>query len=133
MIIITILGRLGTDPEARVTADGKKVTTLSVGTSVGVGEKKETVWWKVSIWGDRFQKLLPYLTKGKQVSVTGTITRAPQIFTPKTGGEPRVSSIELSCDMIHLVQGDKREEGTMSQSAMKPSNDSYSNNDDLPF
>ena len=64
---INIAGHLGADPEVRFTSSGQKVTTLRVATRVrrGAKDKDETIWWRVTVWGEQFDKMVPYLKKGK--------------------------------------------------------------------
>lgn len=96
---VNIMGRLGRDPESRMTPSGQKVTTFPVATSVYRGGKEETIWFRVTIWGDRFDKLLQYLSKGKPVVVVGQISKAPEIWKDNTG-QARVSSLEITADSI---------------------------------
>jgi single-strand DNA-binding protein len=64
-------GNLGRDAEQRFTATGKAVVGFSVAVTAGWGERKTTTWVKCSLWGDRGEKVLPYLVKGQLVGVTG--------------------------------------------------------------
>ncbi|MEI8125438.1 MAG: single-stranded DNA-binding protein, partial [Parachlamydiaceae bacterium] len=64
MIIVQIAGRLGRKPETRFTPSGQKVTSFSVATNVRKAGKEETVWWRVTVWGDRYDKMMTYLDKG---------------------------------------------------------------------
>lgn len=99
MIIIQIAGRLGRDVETRFTPSGQKVTTLTVATNVRKGGKDETVWWRVTVWGDRFDKMMTYLKKGSAVIVVGEMGK-PEIWTDKEG-RPQVS-LELTAEMIRF-------------------------------
>jgi single-strand DNA-binding protein len=99
MIIVEIAGRLGRDPETRFTPSGQKVTTLTVATNVRKGGKDETVWWRVTIWGDRFDKLLPYLKKGSAVIIVGEMSK-PEIWTDKEG-RPQVS-LDMTAEIIRF-------------------------------
>jgi single-strand DNA-binding protein len=85
---ITIAGHLGADPEVRFTSSGQKVTTLRVAARAR-GAKDETIWWKVSVWGERFDKMIAYLKKGSPVIVVGELNK-PEIFTDRDG-RPQVS------------------------------------------
>jgi single-strand DNA-binding protein len=84
MIIIEIAGFLGGDPEERFTASGKRVVTFRVATRIRHKGKDETVWWNVSIWGDRFDKMLPYLKKGSSVIIIGEMGK-PELYEAKDG------------------------------------------------
>lgn len=87
---ITIAGHLGTDPEVRFTSSGQKVTTLRVAAKVRRGAKgDETIWWKVTVWGDQFDKMIPFFKKGSPIIVFGELSK-PEIFTDREG-RPQVS------------------------------------------
>ena len=84
MNLVHIAGNLGADVEERFTSGGKKVITLRVATKVRSGKEDVTVWWRVSIWGDKFDKMLPYLKKGSGVIVVGDMGK-PETYVDKEG------------------------------------------------
>lgn len=146
MIIVQIAGHLGSDPETRYTPNNMKVTTFRVATNIKRGQKEKTVWWRVTIWGDRFDKKLAYLKKGSPVQVVGEMG-IPEIYTDKSGNPQ--TSFEITADMILFNpfgggKGERAEgEGAdaqyagssaarpaMSQGSAAPSN---FQEDDLPF
>lgn len=86
---ITIAGHLGSDPEVRFTSSGQKVTTLRVAARARRSGKDETIWWKVTIWGEQFDKIMPYFKKGSPIIVVGELSK-PEIFTDREG-RPQVS------------------------------------------
>ena len=87
---ITIAGHLGADPEVRFTSSGQKVTTLRVAARVRRGSKgDETIWWRVTIWGEQFDRMIPYFKKGSPIIVFGELSK-PEIFTDRDG-KPQVS------------------------------------------
>ncbi len=86
---ITIAGHLGADPEVRFTSSGQKVTTLRVAARARRSGKDETIWWKVTIWGEQFDKIIPYFKKGSPIIVAGELSK-PEIFTDREG-RPQVS------------------------------------------
>jgi single-strand DNA-binding protein len=94
----TIAGHLGADPEVRFTSSGKKVTTLRVAARVRKGAKDETIWWKVSVWGEEFDKMIPYFKKGSPILVVGEMNK-PEIFTDRDG-RPQVS---MSMTALNLM------------------------------
>lgn len=85
----TIAGHLGADPEVRFTSSGQKVTTLRVAARARRGAKDETIWWKVTVWGEQFDKMISYLKKGSPIIVMGELNK-PEIFTDREG-RPQVS------------------------------------------
>lgn len=100
MIIIEIAGHVGTEPETRVTPDGQKVTTFSVATNIRKKGGDETIWWRVTVWGDRFDKMLTYLKKGSAVIVHGSLGGKPNIYTDKNGNQQ--VSLDIRADMINF-------------------------------
>jgi single-strand DNA-binding protein len=95
---ITVAGHLGADPEVRFTSSGQKVTTLRVGAKVRKTSKEEaTVWWRVTIWGEAFDKMMQYFKKGSSIIAMGDMSK-PEIFTDKEG-KPQVS---MNITAFHL-------------------------------
>lgn len=84
MIIVEIAGNLGADPEERFTATGKRVISLRVAARVRQGGQDVTVWWRVSVWDDRFDRMLPYLKKGSAVIIIGEMGK-PETYVAKDG------------------------------------------------
>lgn len=99
MNIVQIAGRLGRDAETRFTPSGLKVTTLTVATNIRRGGKEETVWWRVTLWGDRFDKILPYLKKGSAIIVIGEMGK-PEIWTDKDGKSH--VNLEVHADIVRF-------------------------------
>ncbi len=81
----TIAGHLGNDPEVRFTSSNKKVTTFRVAARARKSAKgEETIWWRVTIWGDLFDQMIPYFKKGSAIIVVGEMNK-PEIFTDRDG------------------------------------------------
>jgi single-strand DNA-binding protein len=83
-MLIQISGHLGQDPETRMTPKGQKVTTLRVATNVRRGKNEKTIWWRVTIWGDTFERLMPYLKKGSAVYIMGEMD-IPEMYQDREG------------------------------------------------
>lgn len=88
---IIIVGNLGKDPEMRYTPSGQAVTTMNVATNrqyTGSDGNlvKETIWFRVSVWGKQAESTSQYLKKGSKVLVEGRLNP-----DPATGG-PRIWS-----------------------------------------
>lgn len=99
MNFIQLMGNLGADPETRFTPSGQKVTNLRVATTVRRGGKEETVWYRVTIWGDRFDKMISYLKKGSAIIVFGELGK-PEIYTDKEGKNQ--ISLEVTAEFIRF-------------------------------
>ena len=97
MILVEIAGFLGADPEERFTATGKRVISLRVATKVRQGGQDETVWWRVNIWGDRFDKMLPFLKKGSAVLVIGEMSK-PEVYAARDGTNQ--VSLSMSAEVL---------------------------------
>ena len=65
---ITIVGRLGKDPEVKMTQTGKELVT----SSVAVGKEEKTTWFNIAAW-ERTGSWLKDARKGDMVFVQGTL------------------------------------------------------------
>ena len=114
---LTIVGRLGKDPEMRFTPTGQAVTNFSVATDrqwAQDGEKKkETTWFTVTAWGNQAEVCNQYLKKGSKVLVEGRLT------PDKSTGGPRVwekrdstwgASFEVTAEVVRFLS-DRNESG----------------------
>lgn len=75
---VTLIGRLGKDPEIRSVTSGDKVANFSIACSESwtdkrSGERKEkTEWINVVVWGDGLVGVIEkYVSKGDQIYVEG--------------------------------------------------------------
>jgi len=98
---LIIIGNLGRDPELNFTADGKAVTTFSVATSRKYGEKDETTWFRVSVWGKQAESCNTYLSKGSKVLVEGRLKAEPNVYQRKDG--TWASSYELTAESVRFL------------------------------
>jgi len=74
---ITLIGRLGHDPEARITSAGT-VVNFSLATNEtwldNQGQKQtRTEWHRVIVWGKQAELCTEYLAKGRLVFVEGSL------------------------------------------------------------
>lgn len=99
MNILEIAGRLGVDPETRYTPDGQKVTSLRVACNVRKKGQEETMWWRVTLWGETFDRVLPYFKKGSAVIVVGEM-QPPRIYNDRNGN-PAVG-LEMRGEIIRF-------------------------------
>jgi single-strand DNA-binding protein len=75
---VTLVGRLGRDPETRFTSEGKAVANTSLATDETFkdrsGERqKRTEWHSLVIWGKQAEIAQQYLKKGSLIYVEGRI------------------------------------------------------------
>lgn len=109
---IIIVGNLGRDPEMRYTPSGQAVTNFNVATNRQYTDSagqmvKETIWFRISVWGKQAETCNQYLKKGSKVLVEGRL-----IPDPKTGG-PRIwqgqsgpgASFEVNANTVRFLSG----------------------------
>jgi len=75
---VLLIGRLGKDPEKRVTSSGAPVTNLTIATTDfwvdQAGNKQEkTEWHRVVLWNRLADLAEKYLKKGSQVYIEGRL------------------------------------------------------------
>ena len=126
---ISLLGRLGSDPQMRYTPEGTPVASFRLATSEFIskqtanGERpcpagwKEsyngrgyelTTWWDVTCWRGLAETVNNYLSKGRQVFVEGTVkgeavdgSQNPRVWTGNDG-EAR-ASFELTAQTVKFL------------------------------
>ncbi len=102
MVIVQLAGFLGADPEVKFTPSGQKLTAFRIATNIKRGEKEVTQWWRITVWGDRFDKFISYLKKGSFVYVIGHLG-IPTIYTDKNGNQQ--ISLEVTAEMLNFGLG----------------------------
>lgn len=76
--IVTIVGRLGADPELRFTPSGDAICNMRIVTDRRYKDGDEwksadTTWWSVSAWRQLGENVAESLSKGDMVIVRGSI------------------------------------------------------------
>ena len=97
MNTITLYGHLGQDAEPKVLESGQRLIKLRLATNIRKGGSDETLWWRVTGWGDRFKNLEPYLKKGTALIVVGTM-QPPRIYPDQSGA----NQISLAVTAHHI-------------------------------
>ena len=126
---ITIVGNLGRDPEMRFTPSGQPVTSFNVATNRSYtgsdGQRvKETVWFRVSVWGKQAESSNNYLHKGSKVLIEGRLMADPATGGPRTYNRQDGStgaSFEIPASTVQFLdsrsdsdQGGSDDMGTLS-------------------
>lgn len=86
---VSIIGRLGHDPEMRYAPDGTPATSFSVATdrrwTDASGQQQErTVWFRVTAWRRLAETCNQYLAKGRLVYVEGELAE-PKPYQGRDG------------------------------------------------
>lgn len=81
---ITLAGNVSSEVEMRYTPNGKAVTSFNMAINEGTGDKKQTLFVRVTCWEKLAEVVNQYLTKGQGVLVTGKMA-APRAYQRKDG------------------------------------------------
>ncbi len=137
---IIIVGNLGRDPEMRYTPTGQAVTNLSVATNrqytTSNGEQvKETIWFRVSVWGKQAEACNQYLRRGSKVLVTGRLnpdpnTGGPRIWTRQDGTAG--ASFEITAQTVRFLSS-RAEDAAYQQNAPAAPSGGGGGEDEIPF
>ena len=113
---VILLGRLGGDPEIRVSQDGSKIAKFSLATSENwkdknTNEKKEkTEWHKVVIFSPGLAEITEkYLKKGSLIYMEGQIRSRK--YTDQSGLEKYITEIVIQGYNSNLTMLDNKSNG----------------------
>ena len=136
--VFSFTGTVGRDAEVRVTPSGQSVLNVTVANNIGFGDRQQTLWVRVALWGKRAEgSLQNYLKKGQQVFISGELSQREY---QANDGTTR-TSLELNANIIDLV-GKRNDQGQQQpqqqdcqQAAPQASNSpsSLDDFDDVPF
>jgi len=123
----TFTGRLGKDAETRdVDVSDTTVTSFSLASDVGYGEKKSTVWLDCSIWGKRGATLQPALVKGAEITVIGELSERE--YTNSQGETKKALSLRVHNNSYPSLRSTEQ-----SAPAATPAPSETALDDDIPF
>tara|TARA_R110002020_G_scaffold32159_1_gene99230 strand:+ start:555 stop:977 length:423 start_codon:yes stop_codon:yes gene_type:complete len=134
---VTLIGRLGADPEIKFLDGGAELCSFSLATSETWkdkdGEKQEaTQWHKVKVWGKSAPHCAQYLQKGSQCCVEGKVVYRP--WEDKEG-QARLTTEIKAGRVTFLSSAQERETGTGQRELVgkkkEPRRAPY--NDEIPF
>lgn len=103
------LMRLGRDAEVKTLQSGKQVANLSLAYNYGQKENDAypTQWIDAAFWGDRAEKLAPYLVKGSLHCFT-----LSDVHIEEYDGKDGYVAFKLSARVDDVELGPKREGGS---------------------
>lgn len=96
-----LTGHVGKEPEYKQVSDGLLKFSLAVAT--GYGDKKQTTWWEISLWGKRASTLQSMIHRGDPITVIGEPS-----LRKWTSGEKSGVSLEVRAADIVLLGGRDR-------------------------
>jgi single-strand DNA-binding protein len=113
--VFSFVGTCGRDAEVRYLPSGQAVLNVNLANNIGFGDKQQTLWVRVALWGKRAEgNLKTFLVKGQQVFVSGELTMSEY----KANDGTMRSALELNANIIELVG--KRNEGGQPQQNYQP-------------
>jgi len=133
---ITLIGNLGGDPEMRYTPNGKSVAQFSVAVNQGTknpqtGEWTDaTDWFRVTIWGERGERVAETARKGDKVLVDGRFKTRQ--WESKQDGTMR-TSLDVTAETVVALGARRSEEDASPAHAQRAVAESEDTLDDLPF
>lgn len=115
--VFSFTGTIGRDAEVRYLPSGQAVLNVTVANNIGFGDKQQTLWIRVAVWGKRAEgQLQNYLKKGQQVFVSGELSQSE--YRANDGSTK--TSLELNANILDLV-GKRGESGQQPQQAFTSS------------
>lgn len=138
---IIIVGNLGKDPEMRYTPSGQAVTSFNVATNRQYtgsdgNTVKETIWFRISVWGKQAETCSQYLKKGSKVLIEGRLnadpqTGGPKIWTRQDGSAG--SSFEVTANTVRFLSSRGEGEGGFQGESMGMGGGPDDGGDAIPF
>lgn len=107
MISATVIGNLGRDAELR-SAGSTSVVSFNVASTEKGKDGETTTWIKCSLFGQRAEKIVGYLSKGTKVACRGSLSQRQ--YTGKDGEVK--SSLELKADDVEFLGGGEKKPQT---------------------
>ena len=115
--VFSFAGICGNDAEVRYLATGTAVLNVRVANSVGYGERRQTLWVNVSLFGKPAEgSLKDYVKKGTHVFVSGELTAREY---KANDGSVR-TSLDLNANVIDLVGGKRTDSDPYAQPTSYP-------------
>ena len=100
---IIVVGNVGRDAEMRYTPSGAAVASFSVAVNNNYGDKKETIWFRISAWGKQAETCNQYVKKGMKILVEGRLTADPDTGAPRIWGDPARTSFEVTASNVRFL------------------------------
>ena len=98
--VFSCTATVGRDAEVRSLPSGQSVLNVTVANNIGFGDKQQTVWIRVILWGKRAEgSLKDYLKKGQQVFISGELTTSEYQKNDGTQG----FALELNANIVDLI------------------------------
>ena len=129
---VELIGRLGQDPETRVTATDQALTHFSLATDrpARPGTRAETDWHQVVCWDKLARFAGTYLARGRLVFVAGRLTYRG--WEGRDGQQRRAAEV-VATELILLDRPPSTEPREDLAAADGPAPEGDAGDDDVPF
>ena len=146
--VFSFTGACGNDAEVRYSPSGLAILHVNVANNIGYGDKRQTLWVRVTLFGKQAEgSLKEYLKKGTQVFVSGELS----LNEYRANDGTMKTSLQMVANVLDLIgkKNDASQTGQESYSALasrapnyapaQPSGnrDNFDNDapydDDIPF
>ncbi len=109
--VFSFTGACGNDAEVRYLPSGLAILNVNVANNIGYGDKRQTLWVRVTLFGKPAEGALKeYLKKGTQVFVSGELS----LNEYKANDGTTKTSLQLNANIIDLI-GKKNDAGQTGQ------------------
>lgn len=118
MNTITVIGRLGANPEVKYGDDGRAITSFSVADDQGKDrqENERTNWFRCTAWGKTAEHIGNFFSKGSMIAVTGQL-----LAREFTGNDGKTrTSLDLTVDRFGFTGEAKRDAAQPQAAAPAP-------------
>jgi len=100
---VTLLGRVGNDPELKYLPNGSSVCNFSLATTdkwkdkQGVQQEK-TSWHNCAVWGKQAESFTQYVKKGQQILILGKV-----VYSDYDKDGVKMYKTEIKCVQIEYL------------------------------
>lgn len=125
MQVTMIAGNVGKDAELRRTQSGDAVLGFSVAVDNGKdknGNKRDSTWYRCSVWGKRAESLEAYIKKGTKLALTGRV--GVDVYEGR-------GSLTLNVNELTFMGGGSQERSDDRQQYDEPARNDI--DDEIPF
>ncbi|MFP4409901.1 single-stranded DNA-binding protein [Coleofasciculus sp.] len=119
---VSLVGRLGQDPETRYFPSGSVLVKLSVAVDRQTSRDEQPDWFTCELWGKTAEVAANYTSKGSLIGVTGSLKL--ETWSDRNSGEQRTKPI-IKVDRLQLLSAKPQD----ADSSASPSDDYYNGTD----